>query len=205
MFGTRKALRLMSDRLLMLEARVDELTRELAFLQSANGVTPEAASEGRDMHLATRLGERRFNAAGFPILARDETIFFADPDNAVFLGAGWWGTEPWGTWGRGTSELRFCVGEGYLGGYLEVHLGVRGPAGDAERPSLRIVANGYFLGDYPIAGQGRPLRLRLPPAALGDGNVLMVLDYSDPWRPPPQGDVSDPRTLGVGLVSLLLP
>lgn len=209
MFGMKKIWQRADDRIRSLEEQIEGMKRDIAFLQRASPRDVEVAAEGHNMHNIPQvaISGRRFSVVGYPVLSRDEPVLFSDPDNAVFLGVGWWGTEPWGTWGRGRSELRFCVGEGYLGGYLEARLGIqaRPPVDEGQRPTLRIVANGFFLGNFATSGACSSLRVRLPPAAVADGNILLVLDYSDPQKPPAVGDNPDLRTIGVGIVSLLLP
>ncbi|MDI1296266.1 MAG: hypothetical protein PSY12_10340 [bacterium] len=198
----------METRITILEAELEMVNRIVASFRpmGPDSRNIEPARHAVDQIDATSVVGHRVNGAGFPILARNECIEFSNLNNAIFLGGGWWGTEPWGIWGRGKSELRFCTGKDYAGGYLEVRLVVQGiPSTTAQRPSLQILANGFFLGDFEISGMQQPLRLRLPPAAIGDGNILMILDYSDPQIPVPVGGVSDPRTLGIGLISLLLP
>lgn len=208
MCAVKEKLRSLEERFLLLEARLAGLSRIVTSLVPADRGSEATDYTPGNMHRAASVSEAgvRLNAAGFPILARDLLVEFSDPANIIYLGVGWWGTEPWGTWGRNSAELRFCPGEGYVGGYLEVHLGIRSVVPlEGQRPTLKILANGYFLGEFPLSGVHKSVRVRIPPAAIGEGDILMTLVHSDPQTPLPVGDNPDPRTLGIGLASLLLP
>lgn len=207
MFGMRRKLQ-------RLECTVRSLETELNLVRQAAGMKQagEHANAGRDTPACNgpegdeAYAGRRFNAAGFPMLGRNERIDFSLPANAAFLGTGWWDPESWGRWGRETSELRFCVSESYSGGYLDVLVTVQSIASDAAaRPSLKMLANGFFLGDFTLSGMRQTIRLRLPPAAIEDGNILLVMQHSHPAKPASVGDSLDDRTLGAGLIALLLP
>ncbi|MEJ7933129.1 hypothetical protein WG907_02520 [Sphingobium sp. AN558] len=208
MCAMKQKLRCLEEQILLLEARLAGLSRTVASLAVAEQSGGAMIHIPGNMHKAASISEAgvRLNAAGFPILARDLLVEFSDPANIIYLGVGWWGTEPWGTWGRKSAELRFCPGEGYVGGYLEVHLGVRSVVPlEGQRPTLKILANGFFLGEFSLSGLQKMVRVRIPPAAIGEGDILMVLVHSDPQTPEPVGDNPDRRTLGIGLASLLLP
>jgi hypothetical protein len=149
--------------------------------------------------------DRPCSPAGFPLLERGMELLFApEAGNGIFLAAGWWNEEAWGVWGRGARQsLRFAVGPDYHGGFVDLTLTILcliRPGGAS--PSLSVVANGYFIRTVTLTGPARKYLFRLPPSCLGQGDVLVQLDYSDPLVPESEFDSIDVRLLGVGLTAM---
>lgn len=175
------------------QARIEELEATLA-----------ARSPAVDPPVLGR-ADRACSSAGFPLLERGIELAFApEAGNGIFLAAGWWNEEEWGVWGRGARQsLRFAVGPDYHGGFVDLTLTILcliRPGGTA--PSLSVVANGYFIRAVTLTGPARNYLFRLPPSCLGQGDVLVQLDYSDPLVPESEFDSIDVRLLGIGLTAM---
>jgi hypothetical protein len=173
--------------------RIDELETALA----VNVPATAAPVLGR--------ADRPCSLAGFPLLERGTELTFApEAGNGIYLAAGWWNEEEWGVWGRGARQsLRFAVGPDYHGGFVDLTLTVMcliRPGGTS--PSLSIVANGYFIRTVTLTGPARKYLFRLPPSCLGQGDVMVQLDYSDPLVPESEFDSIDVRLLGIGLTGM---
>lgn len=174
-------------------ARVEEL--EAALASASPPIPPMTLGQA----------DRPCSPAGFPLLERGVELAFApEAGNGIFLAAGWWNEEAWGVWGRGARQsLRFAVGADYHGGFVDLTLTILcliRPGGAA--PSLSVVANGYFIRTVTLTGPARKYLFRLPPSCLGQGDVMVQLDYSDPLVPESEFDSIDVRLLGVGLTAM---
>lgn len=174
-------------------ARVDELEAALA----SNAPSAPQPALGR--------ADRPCSPAGFPLLERDtELTFSPDAGNGIFLASGWWNEEEWGVWGQGARQsLRFAVGASYQGGFVDLALTILcliRPGGLS--PSLSLVANGYFIRTVTLTGPARKYLFRLPPSCLGQGDVMVQLDYSDPFVPASEFGSVDARLLGIGLTAM---
>lgn len=154
-------------------------------------------------------GNPHWSSEGFPILRRNWPVYFGsdrqDDELAAenFLAGGWFARESWGVWGSDAVQaIRFAL-EDYRGGYVTVHLGLHCfvPPG-MERPSVDILANGYFLGNHKLGPMGRVITLRLPPSCIGDGNIVLQLQHDAAASPAALGAAPDDRILGVGLTML---
>ncbi len=149
--------------------------------------------------------EFAMSASGFPFLPRNSVVRFDTiAPGQFFLGAGWWPQEDWGVWGKGESQsLRFCLDQSYVGGYVDAALTLRAfiPP-DRPMPKLQIVANGYLLGSYALRGAEQRLKVRIPPACIGDGNIFLHLHFKDAAIPAAVIDSIDERMLGIGLIEL---
>jgi hypothetical protein len=147
---------------------------------------------------------RRWSEAGFPYIDRNWPIRFGENgDGADYLAGGWWDAEPWGIWGRGDRQaLRFALDD-YSGGYVELTLMVQGFATpDAQRPTVDFTANGYFLGSHSLRPDAHCIKLRLPPACIGEGDVALHMKVSATASPASAGISPDERDLGVGLFTI---
>lgn len=176
------------DRLAAMEARIAQLEAQIATLTQAPPGSDTAS----------------WSSSGFPVLARGTVVTAKTPEDFVrFLASGWWDMEPWGVWGRDYQHaVRFHIPD-YQGGYVEVTLHLQAflpPNGDPM--DVHITANGVFLGRHALRTAVRPFRLRLPPAAIGHGDVILYLQCTDPKLPASFSDSADRRLLGAGLVAL---
>ncbi|KQN10187.1 hypothetical protein ASE85_04545 [Sphingobium sp. Leaf26] len=179
------------DRLAAMEARIGRLEAKIAQLGSANTAERET-------------NDAPWTASGFPVLARGTTVTAETTDIfARFLASGWWGVEAWGAWGRDQQHaIRFHV-PGYRGGYVDMTLTLQAFVPPNHDPlEVHVTANGLFLGRHAVRAAPRPIRLRLPPAAVGHGDVILYLQSPEPKSPATFSDSLDQRLLGAGLVAL---
>lgn len=178
------------NRLMAMEARIARLELEIARLNRV-----DAAGWGTD--------DAPWTASGFPVLARG-TIVTADTIDIFkrFLASGWWGVEAWGAWGRNQQHaIRFHIPD-YQGGYVDMTLTLQAFVPPNHDPlEVHVTANGLFLGRHAVRAAPRPIRLRLPPAAIGDGDVILYLQCPDSKSPAAFNDSLDQRVLGAGLVA----
>lgn len=179
------------NRLMAMEARIARLEAEIARLNRA-----DAAGWGAS--------DAPWTASGFPVLARGTTVT-AETTNIFsrFLASGWWGVEAWGAWGRDQQHaIRFHVPD-YHGGYVDMTLTLQAFVPPNHDPlEVHVTANGLFLGRHAVRAAPRPIRLRLPPAAIGHGDVILYLQCPDAKSPSTLSDSLDQRVLGTGLVAL---
>lgn len=177
------------DRLAAMEARIARLEAHIARLSK----DPEQPADGPP-----------WTASGFPVLARGTTISADTTDIFTrFLASGWWGVEGWGAWGRDQQHsIRFHIPD-YRGGYVDMMLTLQAFVPPNHDPlNVHITANGLFLGRHVVRAAPRPIRLRLPPAAIGHGDVILYLQCDNPRSPVASSDSLDPRLLGAGLVAI---
>ncbi|SEJ37176.1 hypothetical protein SAMN05518849_105245 [Sphingobium sp. AP50] len=154
---------------------------------------PDGAVEGR-----------RWSETGFPIIERNWPIHFSlSGEGADFLAGGWSYPETWGIWGCGDRHaLRFALDD-YRGGYIELTLTVQGfAAPDAQRPTVDFIANGYFLDSHSLRPDPHGIKLRLPPACIGEGDIALHMKVDAAVSPASTGLNEDERELGVGLLTL---
>lgn len=170
----------------------------------AEMVLHEVHSRRRQRKTKGATSGRRWTNAGFPLIERNWPIRFGvEGDGADYLAGGWWDAEPWGIWGRADRQaLRFAL-EDYRGGYVELTLTVQGFATpDAQRPTVDFTANGYFLGSHSLRPDPHGLKLRLPPACIGEGEIALHMKVSATASPASAGISEDDRELGVGLLAI---
>lgn len=192
---------LTEERLGNLEALLADNMRALARLQ---GLVERLAS---DIHHQGKKHDTDWTEEGYPVAPAGEPIFFdSQHDNAAYLANGWWAPEPWGVWGSGGPQIiRFAVGDDYRGGYADVKLTLQAYApAEIDPPQVDICANGFFLGTFTLKGTPQIFKLRLTPACIDKGNILLHLSLHRQYSPLSIGDGQDQRILGVGLLGLVL-
>ncbi|EQB32870.1 hypothetical protein M529_07475 [Sphingobium ummariense RL-3] len=198
---TAKALH---QRIDLLEAKLDFCLSLLDRLNHFSElVLAEVHAQRRDAAPASESGQR-WSPAGYPIVRRNEPVRFTNAfDNSAFLASGWFEPEPWGTWGHDALQvLRFAL-EDYKGGYVDVHLTLQCfIAPGADRPTIDVAANGYFLGSFALRSMPQVVRLRLPPSCIGEGDISLHMTFSTPVSPLAVGVSQDPRIFGIGLLML---
>lgn len=158
-------------------------------------------------HLPDMAESQAWSRAGYPIISQGQSVLFGEAhDSLPYLAGGWWIPEAWGIWGIASPQtIRFALGADYRGGYVNVRVTMQGYApANMDRPHVDICANGFFLGTYALRGTPQPIKLRLPPACIGDGNILLHMSLHDTYSPASVGDGHDGRQLGVGLVALAI-
>lgn len=192
------------QRIDLLEAKLNECLSLLERLHHFSElVLAEVHAQRRDAAPASEDGQR-WSPAGYPVVRRNEPVRFTDAiDNSAFLASGWYDPEPWGTWGQEALQvLRFAL-EDYKGGYVDVHLTLQCfIAPGADRPTVDIAANGYFLGSFALRSMPQVVRLRLPPSCIGEGDISLHMTFSTPVSPISVGVSQDARIFGVGLLML---
>ncbi|MFC3440466.1 hypothetical protein ACFOKF_04490 [Sphingobium rhizovicinum] len=192
------------QRLAALEGQMRDLGSQVGRVHHfAEMVLNEVHARRRDRQ-ADDNGGRRWSEAGFPLIERNWPIRFGiGGDGADYLAGNWWEPEYWGLWGReDTHAIRFAL-ESYRGGYVEVNLTLIGLVGaSAQRPTVEFTANGYFLLAHTLRPDEHTLKLRLPPACIGEGDVALYMKINPAISPQALGINEDDRVLGVGLISL---
>lgn len=162
--------------------------------------------EERQLAVADARANPGWSPAGYPFIARNEPVQFGiDHDGEPYLASGWWGPEPWGVWGReGPQTVRFALAA-YRGGYVDITVTLQCYAPPAfDRPNVDICANGFFLGTFSVMGVPQAVKLRLSPACIGDGDILLHMALHRQHSPAALGDNHDERTLGVGIIALMM-
>lgn len=145
-----------------------------------------------------------WSPAGFPVLDPGTRVDATDGLRfSSFLASGWWNVERWGAWGRDQKHLIRLHIRAYGGGYVDMFLVLQAfqPPG-ADRQEVHITANGLFLGRHDLRATPRMIRLRLPPPAIDNGDVILYLQTPEPKSPAAFGESEDQRALGAGLVAL---
>lgn len=117
----------------------------------------------------------------------------------ALLRFGWSRPESWGVWNQGpVARLAVPIAAGTR--FLEMTLIAHARPGQAQR--VAVAVNGQQAGRFDIgAGGSTTLAVPLPPTG-GRHTAHVTLHVSAPYSPLESGEGSDPRALGVGLISL---
>lgn len=121
------------------------------------------------------------------------------PENTVYVAAGWAFPETWGRWSLGTlSSLKFIPAPA-LATQVAPVLHIRGRYfGPPE--TTEVVLNGVSLGRFDL----RDVRIPLPRGSLAQDHVVLELLHERPLRPSDVSDSQDQREIKFGLESLAI-
>lgn len=184
-----------------LQQRIEEMDDRLA--QALEGIA--TLEQEMAAIAARRLPMVDCSPAGFPYLARGINVNFAQhADGGRYLAWGWWSREDWGVWGSDQRHaIRFALDNSYQGGYVDVMLTVQvTPDPTALPPQVTCTANGHFLRTLELKGHNRRLHVRIPPAAVEDGDILLCFDHDHPVSGQMLLGNGDERIIGLGIIAL---
>lgn len=136
------------------------------------------------------------------------TLNFSESQALDVLGSGWSTPEPWGVWSDGDSSTLFLSPNGEQGRDLKMTISARAfltPAHD--RLDVKVSVNGHQVGEltYGAGTQSDGAQGVVIPYSVAQakgGPLVVVLDYVDSISPSVLGISSDPRKLGIGILSL---
>jgi hypothetical protein len=193
----------LDQRLAALESQMRDCASQMERTHHlAEMVLNEVHARRRQQQQADGTAEgRRWSTGGFPVIERNWPIHFGlNGEGADFLAGGWSYPEYWGIWGIGDRQaLRFALDD-YRGGYIELTLTVQGfAAPEGQRPTVDFIANGYFLDSHSLRPDPHGIKLRLPPACIGEGDIALHMKVDTAISPASTGLNEDARELGVGL------
>jgi glycosyltransferase involved in cell wall biosynthesis len=165
-----------------------------------------SAPTDRSAAQASPLGEVHYLpavASRYYSLARNrETVIWAGMSNGEMyrLGAGWWGSDDWGTWTKpGAAMLGFTfhgdVGENYI-----LYLGLLGLPELDMRFTVRFsTVAGAERSGWLGARQSRWLILKVPPEVRRAGELQLTVETEGRFDLRDVTDGADPRVVGLGV------
>lgn len=127
-------------------------------------------------------------------------------DGGVLLGHGWYGAEPWGTWGSDDAEIQITIPKNRK---IPNELDVDAMAYISARHDHQQVAvevNGTKIADWDFTSpspQG-PRTAIIPADLIKDGTVRIVFRAPGAVSPKQIGASEDGRVFGIGLKTLSL-
>jgi hypothetical protein len=123
--------------------------------------------------------------------------------NGGFLGRGWSGREPNGTWTEGkVAELEFLINETQLKNDLFLDIDIQYRLTD----SITVFANSSIISDNLHVENGSKLHIRIPKTVYTRGRELIIEIYlNNPKRPTDiNPNSTDRRELGIMISAISL-